>query len=147
MKLWVLCGILTSLCWGSYVVLNKLAVSPKHYGLSNPVSGLLMGVGALLTLGAYFFATGGETGALTARKVVIGILPGCIWALGIVAVLFALSKGAHISKLALIYNTNTFVTVALAAIFLGEALDTAQLVRVLAGAVLVTAGLIVANWP
>ena len=146
MRFSVSCGLFASLCWGTYIVLSKVATSPRHYGLASSTSALLMGVGAAVTLAVYFVLTRGSFQGCTFRACVMGILPGVVWALGMAAVLFAVSKGALVSKLVLIYNTNTFVAVFLGAVVLREVPHGGELIRVIAGAVLVTVGISLASW-
>lgn len=105
-----------------------------------------MGIGALTTLIIYFFLANGTFQHCKPSLCILAILPGCIWALGMCAVLFAISKEAPISKLAIVYNTNTLVAVVLGVVFLKEALCGAELFRVVIGGLLVTVGIILASW-
>ncbi len=146
MKLWLICGMSASLCWGSYVIVNKIVTSPKHFGMSSSTSALFMGVGALITFALYFVFAEGSVKNYSAGSCMIALLPGVIWSLGMIAVLFAVSKDAPVSKLALVYNTNTFVAVFLGAVVLSEIPRGSELIRVIIGAILVTAGVIIAGW-
>lgn len=146
MQLWLSCGLLASLCWGTYVVLNKIVTGPGHSALSSSASAFLMGIGALSVLSLYFLLTDGSLRGSSASTILMGILPGAVWALGMATVLFAIGRGAPVSKLAMVYNTNTFVAVFLAAVFLQEAPHGVDLLRVIGGAVLVTGGVILASW-
>ena len=144
MRLWVSCGLVASLCWGAYIVLSKVAASPRYQGLPSTSSALLMGIGALGTLACYFLVARGSLADCSLRACAIGLLPGVLWALGMVAVLYALGRGAPVTKLVLLYNTNTIVAVIIGVLVLGEAPHGAALVRVVIGAVLVTAGVSIA---
>lgn len=146
MRLWLWGGLLASLCWGTYVVVNKVVTSPRYYGLPSSTSALLMGIGATATLACYFMFTGGTLRGCPAKVALVAILPGAIWALGMIVVLYALGKGAPVSKLVLVYNTNTFVAVLVGALVLREVPRGAELIRVIVGAAFVTAGILIASW-
>jgi len=104
-----------------------------------------MGLGAALSPAFYFVLARGSFLGCTFRACLMGILPGVVWALGMAAALFAVSRGALVSKLVLIYNTNTLVAVFLGAVLLREVPHGGELMRVVAGAVLVTIGISLAG--
>ncbi len=139
MESWLLYAILTSLSWGGYIILMKIATSEKYYGLNPAYVLLFMLVGiAVLFVGNFLLS---EPSLPTSKgAVMISIAAGALWAFGIWASLRAISGGAEIAKLAPIYNTNTLIAVLLGIVFLHELPASSELLRVLLGAVLIVLG-------
>lgn len=146
MKLWIIYGLIASFCWGTYVILNKIVTSPKYVGMPTSTSAFFMGIGILISFAAYIMLAKSSVKSYAFHEYLLALSPGIVWSLGMIAVLMALNQNVDISKLVLVYNTNTFVTVLLGALVLKEIPQGAELVRVIIGAILVTAGVIIAGW-
>ena len=141
MEKWLLFGIIAALCWGSYVILQKVATSPKYFAIAQSTFLLLMLVGiAAVFIGN--FVIGKQEFVLPANPLALAaaIGAGALWALGIAFATWAIVSGADVARLVPIYNTNTLVAVLLGIMLLGEVPTAANQLKVLAGAILIIAG-------
>jgi transporter family protein len=138
MKSWILLGLMASFCWGSFVIVNKVAL--RQGPLSPFLAALAMGGGAVVCFGAAaLMARPSWSGP--PRGLWLSGVAGAIWALGMICMIAALSRGADVARLTPLYNTNTLVAVLLGLLVLKETpADAAGWVRLLVGAFLVTAG-------
>ena len=73
------------------------------------------------------------------------LLLECFGGLGFLAIAVAIAKGGDVARLAPIYNTNTILAVLMGIIFLKEIPDASQMLRVIAGSVLVVIGAILVS--
>ncbi|MFH0927311.1 MAG: EamA family transporter [Candidatus Micrarchaeota archaeon] len=141
MEKWLLFGILASLCWGTYVVLQKVSVSGKYFGIVNSVFLLLMLAGIAVVFLGDVIASGQKLELpASPLALLVAVGAGALWALGIVFATLALSGGADVAKLVPIYNTNTLVAVFLGIVLLGEVPSSANQIKVLIGAIMIIAG-------
>ena len=140
MRLWLVYALLAMLSWGTYIIVAKIATSSEYLGLPPRWSAVLMWSGIGLVFALYWlFGTGGAPD-LNPRSLLAGISAGALWALGMVFSLCAIKAGADVARLAPIYNSNTLVAVLLGIILLHEVRDTAGMLRVLIGSILMLIG-------
>lgn len=141
MEKWLIFGLLASLCWGTYVILQKVATSDKYFGMPSSAFLLLMLVGvAIVFVGSALADRSSLALPSNPYALALAIGAGALWAVGILLATWALSSGADVSKLAPIYNTNTLVAVFLGIIFLHELPDPSGQLKVIAGALLIVIG-------
>ncbi|MCD6470921.1 EamA family transporter [bacterium] len=141
---WLLLGIFTSLFWGGYIVISKLATS--RFGLAPKYVTLFMlfGIGIVFLVNVFW---GGKFFLPCSRiGITLAILAGALWAGGMVFVSKAINAGADVSRLVSIYNTNTLVAVLLSIIFLHELPTPDIRIRVVIGAILVVIGATLASF-
>lgn len=128
-------GLVPALLFGITGTLQKV------YGRAGGGSGWylpLVGLGVAAT-GLAALPLLGER-ALTARAGVVALGIGISWGLGMIAVILGLDRfGAPLSKLAPLYNLNTLVVVLLALVLFAESREV-NVLRLLGGATLITAG-------
>jgi glucose uptake protein GlcU len=140
MKPWLLYSLLAMVCWGSYIVVAKVATSPEYGGLSPRLSALLMYGGIGLTFVIYWFLGGAAGRELNSWSTLAGISAGVLWGLGMVFSLCAVASGADVARLAPIYNCNTLVAVLLGIVVLKEIHGGWDIVRVVVASVLIVVG-------
>ena len=136
METWIIFAILASLCWGTYIVLNKIALSK---GLNPFFALLIMGIGVIGLCATVFFLNSPDTAA-DSGSMVFALVAGALWAVGQLFAILALANKAPVAKLAPIYNTNTLVAVLLGIILLKELPTGAGQIKVIIGAVLIVVG-------
>jgi transporter family protein len=130
MQRWVVDGIITAICWGSYIVLMKLGGEDS----AGEMKFIWMVPGVLIAaLMAWIFGHRTMPGAPSS---LIYICAGAIWGLGMLFAVKAIEHGADVSKLAPLYNTNVLVSLLLGIIILREPLS----FKTVVGAILVIAG-------
>ncbi len=143
-QLWY--AILATLCWGSYIVVAKVASSDKYCNLPPRWTTLLMGVGIIAAFAWYWLSTDTVPFRLNLPSVAAGVGAGLLWALGMLFALLALRGGADVARLVPLYNANTFVALVLAVVLLREIPAARDLLRVGLGSVfIVIGGLLVAR--
>jgi len=96
-------------------------------------------IGISIVFGVYFISSKPSIPQNT-NGILLGILAGGLWAVGMIFSLLALKEGADVSRLAPIYNTNSLVAVVLGVLILHEIPQAASIVKVLLGAFLITLG-------
>jgi uncharacterized membrane protein len=133
-------AILATVCWGSYIVVAKVASSEKYCGMPARWTTLLMGVGIIAAFACYWFSSDKVPFHMNVPSVAAGVGAGLLWALGMVFALLALRGGADVARLVPLYNANTFVALLLAVVLLREVPGAKDMVRVGLGSVLVVAG-------
>ena len=140
MKMWLVFSLLSMVCWGSYIVVAKVATSEKYCGLGPRWAAMLMIVGIIAVFGAYLVMSKGPKPTITTGSAVAGISTGVLWALGMVFSFLAIGTGADISRLVPIYNCNTLIAVLAGIMILHEMPDLAGAVRLIIGGVLIVLG-------
>lgn len=136
MDAWIIYAILASLSWGTYIVVNKVAISKGM----NPYFALaLMAVGIVGLFAAVFFITKPSI-QTDSTSLTLAIVAGALWALGQLFAILALVNKAPVAKLVPIYNTNTIVAVLLGIILLRELPSGTATIKVIIGALLIVAG-------
>jgi len=140
MKTWLVFALLAMVCWGSYIVIAKVATSEKYCGLGPRWSALLMVGGIIIVVGIYLAFSKGAKPEITVPSVVAGVSQGLLWALGMLFSLFAIRAGADVSRAVPIFNCNTLVAVMLGVMVLHEIPDMAGVVRILAGSLMIVGG-------
>ena len=129
---WIIYGVLASIFWGSYIVLTKITATK---GINQNTITILMLIGI-----AIVFIINAEINGIQIPQnktgILLGITAGGLWALGMIMSILAITKGADVSRLAPIYNTNTLVTVILGILILQEELT----IKTIAGAILIILG-------
>jgi transporter family protein len=136
MDAWVIYAILASLSWGSYIVVNKIAISK---GMSPYFALVLMAVGIAGLFLTVFFITKPSIQADSA-SLTLAVIAGALWALGQLFAILALVNNAPVSKLTPLYNTNTLVALVLGIILLKELPSGTMAIKVAIGAILIVAG-------
>lgn len=134
MPTWLICGLVSSVFWGTYSVVSKIVTSEKYLKVQPANASLLMLIGIALVFFLFFLIRaqslnnlmklGGfvllglmiiyvilalrQSGvAITPSVLLLGSLSGALWAGGMIFTFFAFSAGAEAAKLVPIYNTNT----------------------------------------
>ena len=147
MENWVIYGLLASLFWGSYIISAKVASSKKYFGINPFQVSLFMLIGiaiVFLVSNLYFnsFQIPKEP-----KGIFFAILAGVLWALGMIVSLIAITKGADVSKLAPLFNSNTLVAVFLGMILLKEVPSSGiQIIKILAGSLFIMIGAILVSF-
>ncbi|VVC04055.1 Sugar transport protein [Candidatus Burarchaeum australiense] len=141
MENWILLGILAAVAFGISTLLNKVASGQNYFALEPRTAALFVGIGILVTFAAYFMFNGSSL-ALPNNNLamVVALAAGIFWAVGTLCVLMAFAGGAEAARLAPIFNMNTLVVVGLGIVLLHEVPQQPQMLRVVAGAVLVVIG-------
>lgn len=140
MKTWLIYALLSMICWGSYIVVAKVATSAKYCGLGPRWAMILMFVGIIVVFGIYTAMSQEARPAISAGSATAGISTGVLWALGMVFSFLAFRTGADVSRLVPIYNCNTLIAVLLGIMVLHEMPDFAGVVKLLIGSALIIAG-------
>ncbi len=140
MKTWLVFALLSMICWGSYIVVAKVATSAKYCGLGPRWASILMIVGIIAVFGIYAAMSKEARPVISAGSAAAGILTGVLWALGMVFSFLAIGTGADISRLVPIYNCNTMIAVLLGIIVLHEMPNFAGAVKLIIGSVLIVIG-------
>jgi uncharacterized membrane protein len=140
MKTWLVFALLSMVCWGSYIVVAKVATSAKYCGLGPRWAMILMFVGIIVVFGIYTAMSKEARPAISAGSATAGILTGVLWALGMVFSFLAFRTGADVSRLVPIYNCNTLIAVLLGIMVLHEMPNFAGVVKLLIGSVLIVLG-------
>lgn len=147
MQSWLIYGLLASLFWGSYIVATKVATSEKYFGINASYVSIFMLIGiAIVFFANMFFSKTSLVMPKSVWGILISILAGILWGLGMFVSLKALSSGADVSKLTPIFNTNTLVALLLGIILLGELPNAKDLVKVVIGSVLIVIGAILISF-
>ena len=141
---WIFLGLGAALFFGIGAVMTKIAIGEKFFGMDPRAFGLLTVLGVAIVLAGYFFTS--PTSIPTNPTFLgIGIGAGIIYGLGQVLVLIAIKNNANIAQLAPIYNINTLIAVILGIFLLSEIPSQTQAVKVLIGAILITAGAVLVS--
>jgi uncharacterized membrane protein len=141
MKSWFVIGLAASLLYGVSAIFFKLLTHERYLGGAPGwvLAGIGLGIALCGFLGVLFWpqAATGST------------LQACLWALpagllngfATLLVLWAMrTPGTNLSQLVPVYNTNTLIAFILAVIIFKELPQGIDLVRNLAGAILIVAG-------
>jgi uncharacterized membrane protein len=140
MKTWLILALLSMVCWGSYIVVAKVATSAKYCGLGPKWAAILMIVGIIAVFGVYAAMSKDSRPTISASSAAAGIFTGVLWALGMVFSFLAMKTGADVSRLVPIYNCNTLIAVLLGIMFLHEMPNFAGAVRLMIGSILIVIG-------
>jgi uncharacterized membrane protein len=144
MKPWFVFGLLASLLYGVSAVLFR--VLTDHRFLAGRPAWVLAGLGTGIlfcgVLGILLWPSSDQSGATT-RALAWAIPVGLLNGFATLLVLWLMrSPSTNISQLVPIYNTNTLVAFVLAVVFLRELPHASDLLRNLAGALLIVMGTI-----
>jgi uncharacterized membrane protein len=140
MKTWLVYALLAMVCWGSYIVVAKVATVEKYCALGPKWSAILMMGGIIVVMVIYLSLSKGVKPALTLPSTIAGMSQGVLWAMGMVFSLLAFQAGADVSRVVPIFNCNTLVAVLLGIMVLKEIPDTAGIVRIAIGSVMIILG-------
>ena len=141
MQNWIVYGIIAAVCFGVTNVLFKVAQQKGN--LSPYYLSFMIGIGAVLISGLFLVFNHDFQFELKSNG--LALAAGIIWGIGMIAVAVAIAQKADISRLTPIFNANTLVTVVLGIIFLHEIPNTSQMLRVIAGAVLIVIGAVLVS--
>jgi transporter family protein len=99
-----------------------------------------MVIGIVIVMGAYVALSKEPKPLLTPASTLVGISTGALWALGMLFSVLAIGMGANVSRITPIYNCNTLVAVLLGIMILKEIPDSAGVVRIIIGSLLIISG-------
>ena len=139
---WITYGLFAAVAFGLNAVIYKYA---SVSGSVNPFfASALFGAGIFFTfLVAYLLKF--SPPAASTKSMGLIVLAGVVWALGFIMVAIAVSRGSDISRLAVIYNTNTLVAVVLGILVLKELPSASSAWKVILGSIFVVAGAILVS--
>ncbi|MFA5930127.1 MAG: EamA family transporter [Candidatus Micrarchaeia archaeon] len=144
MENWLVYGLLIAVFFGTSAIAAKVATSEKSYGVPPGVAVLLMLAGiAIVFIAAFFYL--GKFEMPSAGGAAFGVLSGMLWALGFALLYIAISRGADVAKIAPIVGVNILVTVLLGIFVLHEVPNTAEMAKVILGAILIVIGVILVS--
>jgi uncharacterized membrane protein len=137
---WILLGLLAAVAFGVSTLLNKVASGSAYFGLEPRTAALFVGIGVVTTFALYFLLSGGISMPSNNMGIGTALAAGIFWAAGTLLVLMAFAGGADAARLTPVFNMNTLVVVGLGIVLLHEVPQQPQMLRVVAGAVLVVIG-------
>jgi transporter family protein len=140
MKTWLIYALLSMVCWGSYIVIAKVATVEKYCALGPKWSAILMMGGVAIVMAIYLAFSKGTRPTINLSSAAAGMSQGILWAMGMVFSLLAFQAGADVSRAVPIFNCNTLVAVLLGILVLKEIPDAAGIVRIAIGSVMVILG-------
>jgi glucose uptake protein GlcU len=140
MKMWIVFSLLAMVCWGSYIVVAKVATVEKYCALGPKWSAILMMGGIAVVMAIYLAFSKGTRPTLTVPSMIAGVSQGVLWTMGMVFSLLAFEAGADVSRAVPIFNCNTLVAVLLGIMVLKEIPDSAGIVRIVIGSAMVILG-------
>ena len=140
MKTWLVFALLSMFCWGSYIVVAKVATVEKYCALGPKWSAILMMGGIAIVMAIYLSFSKGVKPTLTLPATIAGMSQGILWAMGMVFSLLAFEAGADVSRAVPIFNCNTLVAVLLGIMVLKEIPDATGIVRIAIGSAMVILG-------
>jgi len=141
MEDWLMFGLAGAVLYAVSGLATKVVLDKRYLGLNAADASILVATGvAIGFLAFYLLFAGAKMPQVTPTAAAAGIAVGLFWAMGSIVVYYGLLKGAEVSKMAPIYNLNTLLVVIGGIILLHELPDRAQALKVVAGAVLITAG-------
>lgn len=143
MQNWIIYGTLASLFFGINVIIFKLG-STKGLGLNPFIAALSFGIGAFILFSVFYFFKFPKFND-NWNGVILSVIAGIIWAMGLLMVSLAISKKADISRLVPLVNTNTIVAVFLGLVFLKEIPNALGVLKLIGGAVLIVIGAILVS--
>lgn len=142
MKTWFLYGLGASLLYGISAVLFKL-LTEARYLAGRPgwvLAGIGLGIALCGLLGIWFWPSV-TPGSTTVRALLWAIPAGLLNGLATLFILKAMQNPAtNLSQLVPVYNTNTLVAFVLAVLIFKELPNPGDMLRNLAGALLIVAG-------
>src|SRR3989344_3695911 len=113
---WIAYGLIAAFFFALNTILYKVA---QQKGNFSPYYGALMfGLGAFLICGIFFIYN--PSFSFEWKSSGLAIAAGAIWAVGMIAVMIAISQKADIARLAPVYNINTILAVLMGIVFLNE---------------------------
>ncbi len=136
----LICAVLATVCWGSYIVVAKVASSQKYCNVPPRWTTLLMGLGIASVFVVYWLVAERTPFRPSAGALAASVGAGLLWAAGMVLALLALRAGADVARLVPLYNANTLVALVLAIGLLGEIPATGEMLKVGVGSLLVVVG-------
>ena len=143
MKSWFVIGLAASLIYGISAVIFKVLTAERYLG-GHPawvLTAIGSGIALCGALAVIFWPAAARVGGNTLAACALGVPAGLLNGFATLLVLWALrSPATNLSQLVPVYNTNTLVAFLLAVIFLKELPQGADLLRNLAGAVLIVMG-------
>ncbi|MCX6639426.1 MAG: GRP family sugar transporter [bacterium] len=145
MERWLFLAFMAALFWGGNAVLVKLAVGKEYYGLEPSRANFFVGLGVLTTMLIYDRMTPVPFYSAKMPVYALSFLVGIVWALGNIFAFRSIEAGGKMSQVVPIYNTNTLIAVFLVIVLLKEVPTGADLIRVIAGAILITVGAILVS--
>lgn len=138
---WIVYGIIAAIFFAVNTIVYKVAAQKGNF---SPYYGSFMfALGVVLVCGIFLLFK--PSFDFEFKSSSLALAAGMIWGLGLLAIAVAISQKADVARLAPIYNTNTILAVLLAIIFLKEIPDVSQIIRIIAGAVLIVVGAILVS--
>ena len=141
MENWIFYGIIAAVCFGLNTVIYEIASQKSSF---SPYYGsFVFALGIILAFGLFLLLKPSNDFEWESTSLLV--IAGVIWAVGFIAIAIAISQKADISRLAPIYNTNTLIAVLLGIFLLREIPNAAQMIKVIAGAVLIVIGAVLVS--
>ncbi|MFH0862022.1 MAG: EamA family transporter [Candidatus Altiarchaeota archaeon] len=138
---WLIFGLTGAVLYAVSGLATKVLLDKRYMGLNAADASILVATGVTIGfLAFYLIFAGAKIPQVSPKAALVGVAVGLFWAMGSIAVYYGLLKGAEVSKMAPIYNLNTLLVVLGGIILLHELPDRTQALKVIAGAVLITAG-------
>jgi len=140
--------LLAIIFWGLYPILFKVAVNPQYMNTPLSVSMIGFTLGVVLITAIFNVPKVKIDSNLEFNRMgfYLSIGAGILWCLGQTAVTNALTNpGTDISKLVVLYNVNTLVTVLGGIILLKELPEPGSYLKILIAAILVILGGIISS--
>lgn len=139
---WIAYGLIAAVFFALNTILYKAA---QQKGNFSPSHGILMfSIGVIIVTGIFFLFK--PSFEFEWKSSGLAIIAGAVWAIGMIAVVIAISQKADVARLAPIYNINTILAVIMGIIFLNEIPDASQMIRVIGGAILIVVGAILVSF-
>ncbi|MBI2575230.1 EamA family transporter [Candidatus Woesearchaeota archaeon] len=126
MEPWVILGLIGAFAFGTNVIFYKFGLR----GVNPFLAEVFFGAGILLAFIAAFAITKPGT-SITLPGALLLLLAGIIWAVGSLAIAFGMAQNFDISKMSVLYNSNTVITVLLGIVILKELQTPSELWRTL----------------
>lgn len=142
MESWLLYSLIAMFSFGIYNFLLKVSVDSRFGGPNPTTSVLSISLAIFLSTLAYGIYTNAVQIPSKPGILVILLLVGVMWTIGTVASALAFQKG-NASQVMPILNANTLLVVVLSLVFLGEATSLQYVIKIVAGTVLILAGIFV----
>ena len=138
---WLMYGLIGCIAFGINIIVLKLSFKA---GINPFMASAFFNLGAFL-VSALAFLIFRQQPSGTASGVLLAVLAGAVWSVGLVSVSYGISQNFEVSKMSVIINSNTVIAVLLSIIVLKELQNPSDLWRTLLGAILVVGGAIIVS--
>ncbi|MBI2142542.1 EamA family transporter [Candidatus Woesearchaeota archaeon] len=139
MEPWVIFSLIAAFAFGTNVIFFKFGL---RGGVNPFLAELFFGAGVLMAFIVAFIITKPATN-ISMAGISLLLLAGLIWGIGSLAIAYGMSQNYDVSKMSVIYNSNTVITVLLGILVLKELQTPSELWRTLIGGALTVIGVII----